>query len=76
MTSNIFIFHKALVATVYVHRRCVFSVIKLTPLTHHDNFAEFHGLDDWLLKRALQTLEKQRKAELMSFDGNEGVKFF
>ena len=38
--------------------------------------AEFHGLDDWLLKRALETLEKQRKAELILFDGNEGVKFF
>ncbi|KAH3706615.1 vacuolar protein-sorting-associated protein 25-like [Dreissena polymorpha] len=36
----------------------------------------FHGLEDWLLRRALQTLEKDGKAELMSFDGNEGVKFF
>ncbi|XP_072034950.1 vacuolar protein-sorting-associated protein 25-like [Amphiura filiformis] len=37
---------------------------------------EFHGLEDWLLKRALRTLERQRKAELIAFDGNEGVKFF
>ncbi|XP_041453533.1 vacuolar protein-sorting-associated protein 25-like [Lytechinus variegatus] len=37
---------------------------------------EFYGLEDWLLKRSLKCLERQRKAELMSFDGNEGVKFF
>ncbi|XP_077997606.1 vacuolar protein-sorting-associated protein 25-like [Glandiceps talaboti] len=37
---------------------------------------EFHGLDMMLLKRSLKTLEAQRKAELISFDGNEGVKFF
>jgi ESCRT-II complex subunit VPS25 len=37
---------------------------------------EFHGLEKWLLLRALQTLQDQGKAELMNFDGNEGVKFF
>jgi len=37
---------------------------------------EFHGMESWLLTRALKTLEQQRKAELISFDGNEGVKFF
>lgn len=34
---------------------------------------EFHQLDDWLLVRALKTLEIDGKAELM---GTEGVKFF
>jgi len=38
--------------------------------------AEFYGLEGWLLKRSLQTLEEQHKAELMSYDGSEGVKFF
>ncbi|KAK2167232.1 hypothetical protein NP493_1285g00052 [Ridgeia piscesae] len=54
------------------------TVCTLYELSHGDQTKaeEFHGLDDWLLKRALQTLEKQRKAELISFDGNEGVKFF
>jgi len=37
---------------------------------------EFHGLEDWLLKRALKTLEAEGKAEMIAFDGNEGVKFF
>jgi len=37
---------------------------------------DFHGLENWLLVRALKTLEQQKKAELISFDGNEGVKFF
>ncbi|KAK3088740.1 hypothetical protein FSP39_023170, partial [Pinctada imbricata] len=34
---------------------------------------EFHGLEQWLLVRALRTLEIQGKAELMA---EEGVKFF
>ncbi|XP_035661224.1 vacuolar protein-sorting-associated protein 25-like [Branchiostoma floridae] len=34
---------------------------------------EFHGMESWLLTRALQTLQLERKAELM---GSEGVKFF
>ncbi|KAK2153886.1 hypothetical protein LSH36_282g03071, partial [Paralvinella palmiformis] len=37
---------------------------------------EFHGLEDWLLKRALETLEQKHKAEIISYDGSEGVKFF
>ncbi|XP_070569700.1 vacuolar protein-sorting-associated protein 25-like [Ptychodera flava] len=37
---------------------------------------EFHKLDMDLLRRALKTLEAKRKAELISFDSNEGVKFF
>ena len=37
---------------------------------------EFHGIENWLLLRALKTLEADGKAELIMFDGNEGVKFF
>lgn len=37
---------------------------------------EFYGLEDWLLSRALRVLQRQQKAEIISFDGNEGVKFF
>ncbi|KAL1416444.1 hypothetical protein MTO96_000725 [Rhipicephalus appendiculatus] len=37
---------------------------------------EFAGLDVDLLRLSLQTLEKQGKAELISFDGSDGVKFF
>ena len=34
----------------------------------------FHGLDEAVLLRSLQTLELQKKAEI--FPGGEGVKFF
>lgn len=37
---------------------------------------DFHGIENWLLLRALKTLELQGKAELISFNGNDGVKFF
>ncbi|XP_064480399.1 vacuolar protein-sorting-associated protein 25-like [Ornithodoros turicata] len=37
---------------------------------------EFTELDTDVLKMSLQVLEKQGKAEVISFDGNEGVKFF
>jgi len=37
---------------------------------------EFHGLESWLLLRALKSLEAQKKAEVMSVGGSEGVKFF
>ena len=54
------------------------SVCTLFELSSGDDTEteEFHGIEMWLLKRALQTLEAEGKAELMSFDGNEGVKFF
>ncbi|XP_054153329.1 vacuolar protein-sorting-associated protein 25-like [Oppia nitens] len=35
----------------------------------------FHGLNEQILIKALQCLEKQGKAVLMSFDNNSGVKF-
>ncbi|XP_058790900.1 vacuolar protein-sorting-associated protein 25 [Phymastichus coffea] len=37
---------------------------------------EFYGLDNEVLVRALRTLEASKKAELIMFDDNEGVKFF
>uniref|UniRef100_V5HPT3 Vacuolar protein-sorting-associated protein 25 n=1 Tax=Ixodes ricinus TaxID=34613 RepID=V5HPT3_IXORI len=37
---------------------------------------EFAGLDVDVLRLALQALEKQGKAELITYDGSEGVKFF
>ena len=38
--------------------------------------SEFAGLDEALLSKSLKTLELQKKAEVMAFDGNDGVKFF
>ncbi|KAK3588571.1 hypothetical protein CHS0354_026176 [Potamilus streckersoni] len=51
------------------------TVCTLYELTHEEDTEnqEFHGLEDWLLLRALQCLQSQGKAELM---GDEGVKFF
>ncbi|KAF7996280.1 hypothetical protein HCN44_001912 [Aphidius gifuensis] len=37
---------------------------------------EFHGLDIEVLTRSLKTLEAQEKAELMTFDDSQGVKFY
>jgi len=37
---------------------------------------EFHGLDKDVLLKALRALEAEGKAEVITFDGNEGVKFF
>lgn len=36
---------------------------------------EFHGLDEQIFKNALQSLENENKAVVISFDGNQGVKF-
>lgn len=36
---------------------------------------DFYGLDESVLRKALQELEKDRKAALISFEGSEGVKF-
>lgn len=54
------------------------SVCTFYELVQGDNAAhtEFFGLDVDLLRLALQTLEKQGKAELITFDGSDGVKFF
>jgi len=37
---------------------------------------EFYGLDTEVLIRSLRTLEATKKAELILFDDNQGVKFF
>ncbi|KAI1288325.1 Vacuolar protein-sorting-associated protein 25 [Halotydeus destructor] len=53
------------------------SVCTFYELTQGDDAAgkEFEGLDDQVLIKALQYLEKQGKAVLISHDGSEGVKF-
>lgn len=38
------------------------------------SFTEFHGLDNEVMIKVLQTLGASKKAEL--FDDNQGVKFF
>ena len=54
------------------------SVCTLFELANGDDTdgEEFHGLEQWLLLRALKSLEIDGKAELMAFGDNEGVKFF
>ncbi|CAD5122704.1 DgyrCDS11112 [Dimorphilus gyrociliatus] len=53
------------------------SVCTYYEITDGDNSKnqEFYGLDVWLLKRALQCLEKEGKAEIFESDDG-GVKFF
>lgn len=54
------------------------TVCTLFELTNGDETEgqEFHRLEQWLLLRALKSLEIDGKAEMMSFGDNEGVKFF
>jgi len=37
---------------------------------------ELNGIDDVLLTKALQLLEKRQQAEVLKLDGGSGVKFF
>lgn len=37
---------------------------------------EFHGLDEATLLRALQALQQEHKAEIITLDDARGVKFF
>lgn len=37
---------------------------------------EFYGLDEGIVRKALQTLEVKGRCELISMDDAEGVKFF
>lgn len=37
---------------------------------------DFHGIDENVLLKALQKLESSGKCEVISFDDNQGVKFF
>ncbi|XP_067931782.1 vacuolar protein-sorting-associated protein 25-like [Watersipora subatra] len=55
------------------------TVCTLYELTNGDDSEgqEFHGIEHWLLIRALKTLQATGKAELISLgQGNDGVKFF
>uniref|UniRef100_S4R6R2 Vacuolar protein-sorting-associated protein 25 n=1 Tax=Petromyzon marinus TaxID=7757 RepID=S4R6R2_PETMA len=54
------------------------TVCTLYELTHGEDTAreEFHGLDEWLLLRALESLQEEGRAEVMSIGDGKGVKFF
>lgn len=54
------------------------TVCTLFEITHGDNSVneEFHELDQNVLIKALKLLEQSQKCEMISFDDNEGVKFF
>ncbi|XP_015180277.1 PREDICTED: vacuolar protein-sorting-associated protein 25 [Polistes dominula] len=54
------------------------SVCTLYELTQGEETVdqEFHKLDTEVLIRSLRTLEYAKKAELIMFDDNQGVKFF
>jgi len=54
------------------------TVCTLFEITNGDNATdqEFHELDQSILVKALRKLEQTGKCELISFDDNEGVKFF
>ncbi|GFO05328.1 vacuolar protein-sorting-associated protein 25 [Plakobranchus ocellatus] len=67
-----------IIYTWVVSRSMTNTVCTLYELTNGEDSEdqEFHGLDKDVLIQALQTLEAERKAELMEFDGGEGVKFF
>lgn len=53
------------------------SVCTFYELTQADEVRdkEFHGLDDSVLRKALQVLEQEGKAVLINFEGSDGVKF-
>ncbi|XP_005994078.1 vacuolar protein-sorting-associated protein 25 [Latimeria chalumnae] len=54
------------------------SVFTLYELTNGDDTEneEFHGLEELLLLRALQALQLERKAEIITLNDSKGVKFF
>nr|XP_006125756.1 vacuolar protein-sorting-associated protein 25 isoform X3 [Pelodiscus sinensis]XP_014430381.1 vacuolar protein-sorting-associated protein 25 isoform X1 [Pelodiscus sinensis]XP_014430382.1 vacuolar protein-sorting-associated protein 25 isoform X2 [Pelodiscus sinensis] len=54
------------------------SVFTLYELSHGDDTAneEFHGLEESMLLRALQALQQEHRAEIISLDDGRGVKFF
>lgn len=45
-------------------------------LLTRDNATEFHGLDQDLLQKALNTLVKRGKAQIFGQEDSQGVKFF
>uniref|UniRef100_A0A8C4J7N1 Vacuolar protein-sorting-associated protein 25 n=2 Tax=Dromaius novaehollandiae TaxID=8790 RepID=A0A8C4J7N1_DRONO len=53
----------------------VFTLYELTSGDDTEN-EEFHGLDESMLLRALQALQQEHKAEIITLDDGRGVKFF
>ncbi|KAM6333770.1 vacuolar protein-sorting-associated protein 25 isoform 1-T2 [Alca torda] len=53
----------------------VFTLYELTSGDDTEN-EEFHGLDETMLLRALQALQQEHKAEIITLDDGRGVKFF
>lgn len=39
-------------------------------------FLDFHGLEPYIVKKALDTLVKKGQAQIFSVNNEEGVKFF
>ncbi|XP_066484130.1 vacuolar protein-sorting-associated protein 25 [Tiliqua scincoides] len=54
------------------------SVFTLYELSNGDDTEneEFHGLEESMLLRALQALQQEHKAEIITLDDGRGVKFF
>uniref|UniRef100_A0A8D0BM05 Vacuolar protein-sorting-associated protein 25 n=1 Tax=Salvator merianae TaxID=96440 RepID=A0A8D0BM05_SALMN len=54
------------------------SVFTLYELSNGDDTEseEFHGLEESMLLRALQVLQQEHKAEIITLDDGRGVKFF
>ena len=73
--ANAFHFNFECLKTLMLTRSCLSS-----PHIHISNFfvfEDFHGIENWLLLRALKTLESSGKAEIISLgEGSDGVKFF
>ncbi|XP_030321686.1 vacuolar protein-sorting-associated protein 25 isoform X1 [Calypte anna] len=53
----------------------VFTLYELTSGDDTEN-EEFHGLDEAMMLRALQALQQEHKAEIITLDDGRGVKFF
>ncbi|TFJ95735.1 single-stranded DNA-binding protein [Platysternon megacephalum] len=54
------------------------SVFTLYELSNGDDTEneEFHGLEESMLLRALQALQQEHRAEIITLDDGRGVKFF
>ena len=74
-SANAFYYNFECKKTLMLTRSCLSS-----PHIHFSNFLvfeDFHGIENWLLLRALKTLESSGKAEIISLgEGSDGVKFF
>ncbi|XP_062988267.1 vacuolar protein-sorting-associated protein 25 isoform X2 [Elgaria multicarinata webbii] len=53
----------------------VFTLYELSNGEDTEN-EEFHGLEESMLLRALQSLQQEHKAEIITLDDGRGVKFF